>query len=184
MLPVSASSTPNRPIHDVPHFDALMSRVVAQSTQAMVVCSVSGNERGIAHVNPEFEQLTGFSRAFALNRPLSSLLRPPGGQFEWERVEAVMCGEKSWRKTLPAARKDTTVFWADLHLYPVSGAEGISHWVGVLSDVTEHLELHEALRQSEAHHRLLAENIKDLITVHRAAGTCVFASTSCRTILG
>ncbi len=162
-----------------------MGRVVAESTQALVICEVVGDKRRIAHVNREFERLTGWERASALEQSLSTLLRPPGGQFEWERVEAVMLGRSSWRKTLPTARRDGTVFWADLHLYFITDDQAaITHWVGVISDVTEHLELHDALRQSEAQHRLLAENIRDLITVSRADGICVFASSSCRAMLG
>jgi two-component system, cell cycle sensor histidine kinase and response regulator CckA len=161
-----------------------MSRVVAESTQAMVVCDGNAVSRAIIHANLEFERLTGFSREGAIGHSLSQLLRPPGGQFEWERVDAVLASKEPWRKALPAARKDGTVFWADLHVYPLKHDGAPTHWVGVITDVTDHLELHEALRQSEAQHRLLAENIQDLITVHRANGRCLFASPSSRAMLG
>jgi len=161
-----------------------MARVVSESTQAMVVCDGHAASRPVIHVNREFERLTGYSHRAATGRSLSQLLRPPGGQFEWERVDAIMAGSKPWRKTLPAARQDGTVFWAELHVYPLMQDGASTHWVGVITDVTENLELHEALRQSEAQHRLLAENIKDLITVHRADGRCFFASPSSRTMLG
>ena len=161
-----------------------MSRVVAESTQAMVVCDGRAVSRGIVHANQEFERLTGFSLEAALGHSLSKLLRPPGGQFEWERVDAVLAGTKAWRKALPAARKDGTVFWADLHMYPLKDDGMATHWVGVITDVTDHLELHEALHQSETQHRLLAENIQDLITMHSASGRCLFASPSCHNMLG
>jgi len=161
-----------------------MSRVVAESTQAMVVCDGSTSSRAIVHANEEFVRLTGFSRDSALGRPLSELLRPPGGQFEWERVDAVLAGNKPWRKALPAARKDGTVFWADLHVYPLRHDDTVTHWVSVITDVTDNLELHEALHQSEKQHRLLAENIQDLITMHSAGGRCLFASPSCQSMLG
>ncbi len=161
-----------------------MAKVVAESTQAMVVCDGCGLTRTILLANQEFERLTGFTRETAKGHPLSQLLRPPGGQFEWERVDTVLMGNKPWRKALPAARKDGTVFWADLHVYPLLNNGAPTHWVGVITDVTDHLELHAALHQSEAQHRLLAENIQDLITVHRVDGRCFFASPSSRTMLG
>ena len=161
-----------------------MARVVAESTQAMVVCDGYEPTRSILLANKEFENLTGYTRDAAKGRPLSHLLRPPGGQFEWERVDAILAGNQPWRKALPAARKDGTVFWADLHVYPLCHDGVPTHWVGVITDVTHHLELHAALHQSEAQHRLLAENIQDLITVHRADGRCLFASPSSRTMLG
>jgi len=139
----------------------------------------------VIHANAAFSRLTGFSTAESAGRLLSELLRPPGGQFEWERVEAVMQGRQPWRKALPAQRKDHTVFWADLHLYPLCAPDGTpTHWVGTFTDVTDHLELREALRQSEAQQRLLAEYIRDLITVTNADGICIHASISSRTLLG
>jgi PAS domain S-box-containing protein len=161
-----------------------MARVVAESTQAMAICDGKENGRPLLHVNHEFERLTGFPRSAATGRPLSQLLRPPGGQFEWERVDAVLAGSQPWRRCLPAARQVGTVFWADLHVYPLKHDNVISHWVVVINDVTDNLDLHEALRVSEAQHRLIAENIKDLVTVHRPDGRCLYASPSSRTMLG
>ncbi len=164
--------------------DSLMSRVATESTQAVVLCAAV-QDRRVIHANATFFQLTGFSSADSAGRSLSELLRPPGGQFEWERVEAVMRSQQPWRKALPAQRKDHTVFWADLHLYPLLGPDGApTHWVGTFTDVTDHLELREALRQSEAQQRLLAEYIRDLITVTNADGICIHASISSRTLLG
>jgi two-component system cell cycle sensor histidine kinase/response regulator CckA len=162
-----------------------MSRVASESTQALVICEAAGAARVISHANPAFTQLTGHSRADAVGRSLSELLRPPGGQFEWERVDTVMRGTQSWRKSLPASRKDGTVFWADLHLYPLTNqGTSATHWVGVLTDVTDHLELRDALRQSEAQQRLLSDYIRDLITVSNADGICTYTSTSAHAMLG
>ena len=162
-----------------------MSRVAAESTQALVICAAQGSARPIVHLNRAFEQLTGHRRGETTGRFLSDLLRPPGGQFEWERVESIMRGTHSWRKALPASRKDGTVFWADLHLYPLTTpGQSPTHWVGVITDVTDHLELRDALRQSEAQHRLLADHIRDLITVSNSEGICIYASTSSSTMLG
>ena len=162
-----------------------MSRVASESTQALVICEAAGETRSIVHANAAFTQLTGYSRADSVGRTLSELLRPPGGQFEWERVDTVMRSAQSWRKALPASRKDGTVFWADLHLYPLSNqGHGATHWVGVLTDVTDHLELRDALRQSEAQQRLLSDYIRDLITVSNADGICIYASNSSLSMLG
>ncbi|ATC64086.1 hypothetical protein CMV30_09040 [Nibricoccus aquaticus] len=184
-MPASPEKFPPAP-SDTARLDALMSRVASESTQALVICEAShGAARVITHANAAFTQLTGHSRADSVGRSLAELLRPPGGQFEWERVDAVMRGTQSWRKSLPASRKDGTVFWADLHLYPLSNQGKTSaHWVGVLTDVTDHLELRDALRQSEAQQRLLSDYIRDLITISNADGICTYASTSSEAMLG
>jgi two-component system, cell cycle sensor histidine kinase and response regulator CckA len=184
---VSASTNPLDPAAiSPPALNSLLSRVVTESTQALAICSGPElGERRIIYVNPEFEKLTGWTAAAARGRNLSVLLRPPGGQFEWERIEPQMLADKPIRRSLPAARRDGTVFWADLHLYPLSSSAGEpSPWVCMLSDVTEHLELHHALRLSETQHRLLAENIRDLITVCSTDQHCRYVSSSCRSMLG
>ncbi|MGC4072496.1 MAG: PAS domain S-box protein [Nibricoccus sp.] len=183
-MPASPEKSPPVP-GDAARFDALMSRVASESTQALVICEAAASSRSIVHANAAFTQLTGYSRADSVGRSLPELLRPPGGQFEWERVDAIMRGNQSWRKALPASRKDGTVFWADLHLYPLTNpGKATSHWVGVLTDVTDHLELRDALRQSEAQQRLLSDYIRDLITVSNADGICIYASTSSQSMLG
>ncbi len=177
------SSVPLRP--SVIPDPTLLARAALESTEALAICDFHGSDWLVTLVNPEFERLTGWTRSHASGRSLAHLLRPPGGQFEWERVDEAMAGQGPWRKALPAARRDGTVFWADVHVYPLRAEDGtLTHWVATLSDVTEHLELHEALRQSEAQHRLLAENIRDLLTVCNAEGRCSFVSNSCRTLLG
>jgi PAS domain S-box-containing protein len=165
--------------------NALLARVVTESTQALAICDARLDAQPIAYVNSEFTSLTGWEIGHAAGKSLSVLLRPPGGQFEWERIDSVMQEQSAWRKTLPAARRDGTVFWADVHLYPLTGDEGaVTHWVAMISDVTENLELHDALHQSEAQLRLLAENIRDLITVCHRSGDCTYASPSALALLG
>ena len=182
---MSASTSPSDSTDQTARLNALLARVVTESSQALVICDAHHESRSVSYVNAEFSALTGWKPEDAIGRSLAQLLRPPGGQFEWERVDAALQSQKPWRKTLPAARRDGTVFWADVHLYPVTGDEGIiQHWAGTVSDVTEHLELHDALHQSEVQLRLLAENIRDLITVCGEGGRCTFVSASCRTMLG
>ncbi|MFT3868640.1 MAG: PAS domain S-box protein [Nibricoccus sp.] len=164
--------------------DALMSRVVSDATQAIVVCDGQMSGRPILHVNPEFERLTGYARSEALKKTLRMLLRPSGDAHEWDGVDAALVGDQAWRKPLPAARKDGTVFWADLHVYPLRHDNKITHWACMLTDVTERLELHQALHDSEARLRLLAENIRDLVVVHHLDGKCSYVSPSCQTMLG
>lgn len=181
-----ASASPLDPAaHHAARLNALLARVVTESTQALVICDAEGPSRHVTYINAEFQRLTGWHEESAIGCPLSKLLAPPGGHADWERIEEVMKGQTGFRKTLPAARRNGTVFWADLHLYPLTGEERtISHWVGMVSDVTEHLEVHDALHRSEAQLRLLAENIRDLVTVCRQDGRCTFVSSSCTSMLG
>ncbi len=54
----------------------------------------------------------------------------------------------------------------------------------VLSDLTEHRRAEEALQDSEARYRLLADHASDMITRHDTEGVCRYASPACRSLLG
>jgi two-component system sporulation sensor kinase C len=47
-------------------------------------------------------------------------------------------------------RKNGTPFWNELSLLPISDDNGqLTHYVGIQTDVTEHVDLELALRESE-----------------------------------
>ncbi len=56
--------------------------------------------------------------------------------------------------------------------------------IHIATDITEHKQTEEALRQSKEHYRLLAENTTDLISVYSADGTVEFASEASRSLCG
>ena len=64
--------------------------------------------------------------------------------------------------------------------------------VGVLStlvillllNIARRHRVEQALRESEARHRLLAENSRDMISRHRLDGTYLYVSPACRSLLG
>jgi PAS domain S-box-containing protein len=58
--------------------------------------------------------------------------------------------------------------------------KALEHWVAR----TDRIRMQEALRESEAQFRLLAENAGDMISRHAQEGTFLYISPACRTILG
>ncbi len=55
---------------------------------------------------------------------------------------------------------------------------------GFINDITQLKKTEEALRESEARYRLLAENTTDLISRHLPNGTCIYASSGGQSLLG
>jgi len=60
----------------------------------------------------------------------------------------------------------------------------ITHILACCRDITEKVQSEEALRKSETHHRMLADNILDLIGLHDLKGVFEYVSPSSLTVLG
>lgn len=65
-----------------------------------------------------------------------------------------------------------------------SGDEAVWGIVGSLHDLTELKLAEEALRRSEERYRLVAENMSDLVCLHRPDGVYLYVTPSCRPLLG
>lgn len=161
-----------------------MTRLVSASTQGLVVTEAAG--RYIIYLNPAFERLTGYHTADALGKTKSELLGVPDEPNAWETIETAIQEGRPCRSVVVMKRQDGSRFHAAIDMFPLADESGaITHWVTSFVDATQRVELEEALVRSESQHRLLAETIRDLVTVHQpGTGRCLYISPSARAILG
>jgi diguanylate cyclase (GGDEF)-like protein/PAS domain S-box-containing protein len=82
-------------------------------------------------------------------------------------------------------RRDGTVIWIEIGGAPVFDANGrVVGSIGVHNDVTERRLADQALRESEARYRLMAEHSTDLISRTTPQGILIYASEASRRLLG
>ena len=80
---------------------------------------------------------------------------------------------------------DGHVVWVNLSVSLVRGDDGAPrYFISQIEDITDRRRTEEALRESEALFRLLAEHASDLITLTDPDGVILYASPSARVVLG
>jgi diguanylate cyclase (GGDEF)-like protein/PAS domain S-box-containing protein len=146
----------------------------------------------VLFVNPVLAKRLGYepsqSRSDLLERAGFDVLRDDGSPWPLDArpVErAVRQGEITRRRVMGLV-KDGQIRWVRVSAWPLVDPAGGPPLgaVATYSDVTEGERTRQALIESEAHFRLLAENSTDVITRHLADGTCLYASPAVLDVLG
>ncbi len=161
-------------------------RAIFASVNAIVITCFDGVENHIEYVNPAFERITGWTLAEIKGRD-PRFMRVEGCDTEEHRRIHDAVGQRgSVRSVLRNARKNGEIFWNELRIDPVVSGDGdVTHFVGVINDVTDahhyerrlhHLAHHDPLT-GLANRTLLQERLQQAIEAadrQRTIGALVF----------
>ncbi|MFI5369417.1 MAG: PAS domain S-box protein, partial [Spirochaetia bacterium] len=86
-------------------------------------------------------------------------------------------------ESVPFRKKDGSIRYG-LVSWRTIEIDGEKRLLSITRDVTERKVMEEALRDSEARFRLLAENSTDMISRHAPDGTFIYTSPACTALLG
>jgi diguanylate cyclase (GGDEF)-like protein/PAS domain S-box-containing protein len=126
----------------------LRNRVIESSVNAVMIASFTGPDKPIEYVNPAFERMTGYVAAEALGRNANFLFGTDTDQPGFADIQAALAEQREAHATLRCYRKDGSLFWNDMHIAPVSNDRGqVTHFVGVLNDITETRNYQEQLER-------------------------------------
>jgi diguanylate cyclase (GGDEF)-like protein/PAS domain S-box-containing protein len=122
-------------------FDADMyRRLVESSPEGVVLVDALNPERPVIYANPGFEALTGYSASELLGRNLRLLQGEDREQDGRHRLREALGKGESCRVLLRNYRKDGTVFWNEMTILPLLGADGrVTHFAGHHRDAGERL---------------------------------------------
>ena len=116
----------------------------------------------IRYANPAATELTGFSIADLMDKPLSVLYNrtEDGSKMDYELQVARKKGRlitEGWRE-----RRDHTRFWGQMILAPLQ--EGPGTWYGyscLLTDISEKKKIEIDLRKNEERYRLIVDGVQE-----------------------
>ncbi len=163
----------------------LLERAIKASPSGIVISDFTQADCPIIYCNPAFERLTGYSQKEVLGRNCRFLQGEDTDKTELARIRHALVTRQDCIVTLKNYRKDGSYFWNELSISPVRDREGrLTHFIGIQTDITQRKQSEDALRESEARYRLLADNATDLISRHSPDGTYLYASPASRQLLG
>ncbi len=120
----------------------LYRRLVETSPEGVVLVDGQNPEHPVVYVNPGFAALTGYSAAELIGRNLRLLQRDDREQDGRHRLREAMDRGETCRVLLRNYRKDGTVFWNEMTILPLLGADGrVTHFAGHHRDAGERLRI-------------------------------------------
>ena len=130
----------------------LLRRAVESTNTGIVITEAPDHQQPIVYVNSGFETITGYSSAEVLGRNCRFLHGDARDQAAVEAIRNAIDEEKELRITVRNFRKGGEVFWSDLHISPLRDDSGrLTHYIGVITDVTERHHYEEQLAYRATH---------------------------------
>ncbi len=145
----------------------------------------SGNDGVLNFVNDRFCEMVGYERDELIGLQGELLLAYPEDVTLMREKARLRQRHVADQYEVRVRRKGGTVIWLEIGGAPVVDAAGnVVGSIGVHNEVTERHMAEEALRESEARYRLMAENSTDMISRTSNRGILLYASDASRRLLG
>ena len=143
----------------------LLERAVTASTNSIVISDPNQPDDPLVYVNPAFERTTGYAAEEVLGRNCRFLQDEDRDQPALGELRTAVREGRHCTVVLRNYRKDGTLFWNELSIYPVRDDEGrMTSFVGVQNDITERIRAEETLSEiRRAERRRIARDLHDIV---------------------
>lgn len=117
----------------------LRERALHAASNGLVITCCRGKDNPIEYVNPAFERITGYSADEVIGRDSRFIAAPGLDADARAQLRRAIDLRQEVNVTLRNQRKNGELFWNDLTITPVADEKGhVTHFIGVINDVTEH----------------------------------------------
>jgi len=160
----------------------MMSAAMDQSPTAVLIADRHGV---VEYVNDSFVKLTGYAAKELVNESPRALRSPHAAPEVYRRLWQVIGEGREWGGELECRRKDGGVYWALEVIKPLHDEKGaITHYLATQEDLTAQRRDREALAESEARFRQVAEMTGEWLWEQDASGRYTYSSAGVKVILG
>ena len=149
----------------------LLAQAINQSCDGITIADAKQQGFPLIYVNEGFERLTGYTAAEVIGKNYRILQGMDTEQPGLDTIRAAVAKEESCVVTLRNYRKDGSMFWNELSISPVHGADGkLTHYIGIQKDVTARVLLEQHLHQSNLDLQTLNQQLNTLAYTDHLVG--------------
>jgi len=162
-----------------------LAQALASASEGVIMTDPNQPDNPIIYANPTFTQMTQYGLEEVLGHNCRFLQGPATNPETVAEIRQGIRERRVIKATLLNYRKDGQPFWNELKIAPVVSEQGdLLYFVGFQTDVTEQVQVQEALRTSEEKYRNLVEQTNDWVWEVDRQGAFTYVSPQVKTILG
>jgi diguanylate cyclase (GGDEF)-like protein/PAS domain S-box-containing protein len=133
----------------------LLRRAVEATGNGIVIADTRQPDFPVVYVNPAFEEITGYSADEIQGTNCRILQGGDSDQSAVATIRDALVGKTEAQVLLRNYRKNGELFWNEFHMAPVADDHGVlTHYVGVINDVSERQRYEEQLAYRATHDEL------------------------------
>jgi PAS domain S-box-containing protein len=158
-------------------------RLIAENMQDFV--HLINPEGEFCYVSPSVKELLGYEPNELNGKQIFSIIHPQEKDFATKCIHKSISASTEMRISLRFKKKTGQYVWYESLSKPVIDEEGNIKGLQTSSrDISIRKKAVTQLRESEERYRLIAENMRDLITLHNPDGSFKYVSPSVKELLG
>ncbi|MDD2711024.1 MAG: PAS domain S-box protein [Verrucomicrobiae bacterium] len=163
----------------------LRDRAMETSSNGFIITNPNLPDNPIIYVNRAFERITGYPASEVIGKNCRFLHGKDDQQKPLAEVRKAIHQQQDCRVVLRNFRKNGAVFWNELSVSPIRDKNGkITHFLGVLVDISERRWVEEALSEERFLLRTLIDNLPDSVYVKDTESRFILANQAHMRLLG